>query len=762
MAKRISIENIELGDSGAVSKDKINNNFEKASEALDIIDGEALKKSDTTTHLGSSNRKVPVESAVKEALSTKAGVESVSKLSAELANKADKSEIPFSMIYLGFDADNLSQLTSPTITNPTTGKVITLIRGHSIKVLDQLDENGNAYIYQYDGTDWNRTPYTTFPNDFVDTDEFWLTIAENELDNINLVLPERFRGEALNGAIISDERDKITIPTGSTGSNSYFQELFQDADILNILKQAYAYDNNCIYGIIKIKVNDTSIGNRVSAHFRNEFSTSLGNLIKRIKSGNFIYFIFNNTSNISSIQLFQLGVQFFNTAAMTSDFVFEHAGSTLFIYNNETYARLLQEKVAEKKIASTYTFGTPKIAGNAFRTFTGGLACVNMPTTVDGAIQTVYVRSSGPGAMNIGIGILDQNNYAIIRDRFSIDVSQGGNISDVSERNIRIKNDELLFIYLDNPNASPLFGANTTEDANVLYYNDTTANGALYQLASQYGGYMTLTWTVKAINSEYYATKSEIEDVNNSLDNINNEILQINSQLGIVPDYQGNKYELRVINGDIKAILLKFIKVLCIGNSITIHPILEDIWWGNWGMAATEQQYDYVHVIEKGLKVKDSTATVTPFNASVWERNMDINLDSLFGDYLQPDLDLIIFRFGENVSDIANLNQKFDDLVQYVVSKCPTAKFVITGVFWQNDEKDMAFNNVAAKYNMTFIRLSDLDNAENKQRIGNMVSGEDGQQHEITNLGVANHPNNAGMNKIANRILTPLGYETVE
>ena len=120
--KRAILQDIELGNTGEVSKDKINDNFSKLNNVISDIDN-------------------------------------------ELVNKPDKSDIAIGFLYLGFDVPNVAALTKPTITNPDTGEVITLKTGHAVRVLDQVDSEGKPYYYQYDGTNWNKTNITDLPSD---------------------------------------------------------------------------------------------------------------------------------------------------------------------------------------------------------------------------------------------------------------------------------------------------------------------------------------------------------------------------------------------------------------------------------------------------------------------------------------------------------------------------------------------------------------------------------------------------------------------
>lgn len=48
-------------------------------------------------------------------------------------------------------------------------------------------------------------------------------------------------------------------------------------------------------------------------------------------------------------------------------------------------------------------------------------------------------------------------------------------------------------------------------------------------------------------------------------------------------------------------------KVLCIGNSVTLHmPLSEVNWYSKQGMAASKPEYDYCHVLERLIKKTQS------------------------------------------------------------------------------------------------------------------------------------------------------------
>ena len=62
---------------------------------------------------------------------------------------------------------------------------------------------------------------------------------------------------------------------------------------------------------------------------------------------------------------------------------------------------------------------------------------------------------------------------------------------------------------------------------------------------------------------------------------------------------------------------------MTLGNSITLHGPLESIGWtGNWGMAASEESKDYVHLLTKQIAeaAQGSPETMVQ-NIADFERN---------------------------------------------------------------------------------------------------------------------------------------------
>ena len=64
------------------------------------------------------------------------------------------------------------------------------------------------------------------------------------------------------------------------------------------------------------------------------------------------------------------------------------------------------------------------------------------------------------------------------------------------------------------------------------------------------------------------------------------------------------------------------VRVLFLGNSITLHEIKPEIGWcNNWGMAASKMENDYVHLVVKGLEARYGKLNYCITNVGLWEQN---------------------------------------------------------------------------------------------------------------------------------------------
>lgn len=186
----------------------------------------------------------------------------------------------------------------------------------------------------------------------------------------------------------------------------------------------------------------------------------------------------------------------------------------------------------------------------------------------------------------------------------------------------------------------------------------------------------------------------------------------------------------------------EFSQVLILGNSITYAPADPTYdWHGNWGMAATVADSDYVHILAKNFKDKNPKCTVTAKNIAAFEREYNTYplADSLkkFHD-LKPDL--IILRIGENVDatvDLAAFEKHYTDLISYFKADNPSVKILAVGSFWSGKE---SVDVIMKKYS-PFITLNVLGTDMSNYAWG-----------QFTNSGVQQHPSNKGMKAIAQSI----------
>lgn len=198
-------------------------------------------------------------------------------------------------------------------------------------------------------------------------------------------------------------------------------------------------------------------------------------------------------------------------------------------------------------------------------------------------------------------------------------------------------------------------------------------------------------------------------------------------------------------------------RMLILGNSITKHPapfpLDAPYWWGNYGMAASAPENDYVHLLVNRMRRDSPVLEYRAEYIAAWEQNYTTYDKANFDAFFASAPDLILIRIGENVAYSDKFPDAFNALVAYVQTKAPTARIVVAGSFWSwNAAVDESEKSVATKRHLLYIPLSQLDNPTNRSTIGATVAGDDRAAHQINNSGVASHPSDAGMRAIADTI----------
>ncbi|WP_232100757.1 SGNH/GDSL hydrolase family protein [Gimesia fumaroli] len=196
----------------------------------------------------------------------------------------------------------------------------------------------------------------------------------------------------------------------------------------------------------------------------------------------------------------------------------------------------------------------------------------------------------------------------------------------------------------------------------------------------------------------------------------------------------------------------KYLKILFLGNSITLHGPAPKIGWkGNWGMAASAPEKDFVHIVT-GALAKSSGATPKTLvrNIAAFERqyatyDLKQNLKEAFA--FQPDL--VVLAIGENVPKLETEEAKaqFKASVDQLLKELQTDNqptIIVRSCFWPNPAKDAALRQACQQAGGMFVDISSLGKEES-----NYARSERDFQH----AGVAAHPGDKGMQAIADAIL---------
>ncbi len=198
-------------------------------------------------------------------------------------------------------------------------------------------------------------------------------------------------------------------------------------------------------------------------------------------------------------------------------------------------------------------------------------------------------------------------------------------------------------------------------------------------------------------------------------------------------------------------------KVLFLGNSITLHPPAPQIGWtGDWGMAASVREKDFVHrLLDRMTSAAGGEPRMMVRNIADFERGLSaFNIRETLKDELAFKPDVIILAIGENAS-----SPKTDDartlfataladlLAELKKSGQPQPTIIVRSQFWQDVEKDQLIKKASVDAGVIFLDVSKLgfDEANHAR-----------SERQIEHAGVAAHPGDKGMQALADALWNTL------
>ena len=196
-------------------------------------------------------------------------------------------------------------------------------------------------------------------------------------------------------------------------------------------------------------------------------------------------------------------------------------------------------------------------------------------------------------------------------------------------------------------------------------------------------------------------------------------------------------------------------RILFVGNSITRHGPAPKIGWkGNWGMAASAEGKDYVHLVVAALEKKDGhRPEFWVVNVAEFERGFEAyDIATKLKDEAAFQADTVVLAIGENVAPLKTeeAKAKFKEatlrLLKFLKGNRDCTVYV-RSCFWAEPVRDGILKEACAAAGGVFIDISTL--GKDKANFAN-------SERKIEHEGVGRHPGDCGMQAIADAITAAL------
>lgn len=381
-------------------------------------------------------------------------------------------------------------------------------------------------------------------------------------------------------------------------------------------------------------------------------------------------------------------------------------------------------------------------------------------------LDTIELYSSKQTSVAFYVGCIDQ--YGLFQEvsRHSVTVRVGRNLIKFDDRHIPVPYGNGIFVRWRADMAvygtDLAWGYKNLVSTKANYYDKDGYSG--YPLTeSKYMIPMRYTLMEESLPVKLESFRTNLTKCNEQGKNLESRVQTIENSIQsgktwmnvamVSPD--GQKYYLSVdANGGITTIRSIPKKVAVFGNSLTLG-------FGTFGMAASDSRHDYFHYVREYLLKMNPDLEMTRYGASTWEGMTDSasrkEAVNGFIRNLSGKEDLLIIQLSDNVNTAGKKETFPEDtwtMLSMFRSACPQARILWVASWYGWGANYGPIENACDELGIDLVDIRDLSQvAENQSKIGSTYTDDSGTVHEITSAGVASHPGDIGMKRIADRII---------
>lgn len=391
----------------------------------------------------------------------------------------------------------------------------------------------------------------------------------------------------------------------------------------------------------------------------------------------------------------------------------------------------------------------------------------NKPIEETSIIEKIQIKINWVNESHIGrsyefiVGTIDQRIWLLPRITFKAEITavQDGLIAIFElDKNIVINQGEIIAIKTNPIYEDGSFATNTDDVSSeyplYMFYN-LNSSGVLKEVDLS-----DFEVQVSSL-SQVYALQSEVESLNARVEILEKEV---SDKSYIVDEATGEKYVLKISNGQIIAHSINYKNILVIGHSFVAYGNAPEADWylddgENRGMAPSINAHQWTSLVGSSLG-----ASVTIKSGVDFERNCTADYDFASNWDISEEYDVVLIFLGENIPQVTDsLSQSIEAAIKYIKNAVPKADIFIAGT-WSYGEKYNAILKAAANTGIKFVDTAStnitLTNSSNRWEKGDYYLGREGEYYPME---VAySHPNDMGHLSIANKFLQVMGHSAIQ